>query len=41
MQFEKEKKYIFIGVYVFRFIQAMLVIPQKLYEQFTRKHVNI
>ena len=36
MQFEKEKKK-FIRVYVFRFIQAMLVIPQKLYEQSTRK----
>ena len=40
MQFEKEKKYIFIRVYVFRFIQAMLVIPQKLYEQFTRKTIQ-
>ena len=36
MQFEKEKKK-FIRVYVFRFIQAMLVIHQKLYEQSTRK----
>ena len=29
----------FICFYVFRFIQAMLVIPQKLYEQFTRKTI--
>ena len=30
----------FICFYVFRFIQAMLVIPQKLYEQFTRKTIQ-
>ena len=30
----------FIGFCVFRFIQAMLVIPQKLYEQFTRKAIQ-
>ena len=39
MQFEK-KKNMFIRFYVFRFIQAMLVIPQKLYEQFTRKTIQ-
>ena len=29
----------FIRVYVFRFIQAILLIPPKLYEQFTRKTI--
>ena len=30
----------FIRFYAFRFIEAMLVIPQKLYEQFTRKTIQ-
>ena len=29
-----------ICFYVFRFIQAMLVIPEKLYEQFTRETIQ-